>query len=126
MFEAFDVTSYYASNRSVLSLYASGRTTGMVLRSGDKYTVATPIYVGYALPHAIQSNDIGGANLTEWFAQKFNLNSNLECVRDIKEKLCYIALDYDEEMKKVAAENSVHEEYELPDGKKIIVGTERF
>jgi len=124
MFEAFDVMSYFASNRSVLSLYASGRTTGMVLSSGDRYTVATPIYLGYALPHAIQSNDIGGANLTEWFAQKFNLKSNLESARDIKEKLCYIAVDYDEEMKKAAAD--VQEEYEFPDGKKMIIGTERF
>merc|ERR1719419_707907 len=126
MFQAFDVMGYYACNSSVLSLYASGRTTGMVLSSGDRYSVATPIYEGYALPHAIHSNDIGGANLTEWFAQKFNLESNVESARDIKEKLCYIALDYDEEMKKAAAENSVHEEYELPDGKKIIIGTERF
>jgi len=129
MFETFGVLGYHVYNSSVLALYASGRTSGMILCSGDRHSVAMPIYMGYALPHAIRCNDIGGAQLTEWFAQNLNLKTvtkafTLELAEDIKEKLGYIALDYGEEIEKATAESDV--QYELPDGQTITIGTERF
>lgn len=60
MFETFNVPSMYLAIQSVLALYSTGRTTGVVLDSGDGLTSSVPIYEGYAMPLAIQRNDFAG------------------------------------------------------------------
>jgi len=47
-------------------------------------------------------------------------------VRDVKEKLSYIALDFDNEMKDANESSDKEKTYELPDGNIITLGTERF
>lgn len=122
MFEDFDVPAMYIQIQAVLSLYAAGRTTGIVVDSGDGVTHTVPIFEGYQIPHAIDKILLAGRDLTQFLARilkddnyNFETSAEKESVRDMKEKCCYVADDYEAEVKKAAEDSGLAKSYTLPD-----------
>eukprot|EP00928_Gymnodinium_smaydae_P008574 TRINITY_DN13118_c0_g1_i1.p1 TRINITY_DN13118_c0_g1~~TRINITY_DN13118_c0_g1_i1.p1 ORF type:complete len:377 (-),score=38.52 TRINITY_DN13118_c0_g1_i1:111-1241(-) len=133
MFETFEVPALFVAIQAVLSLYASARTTGIVFDSGDSVSHIVPIYEGYALPHGILRMNLAGRDLTDYLNEiltergySFTRPAEREVVRDIKETLTYVALDFDTEMMESAESWDKEETYELPAGNVVRVGNERF
>ena len=131
LFERFNSTHFNLTSCSVLSMFASGRTTGLSIDSGHDQTLICPIYGGFPLRNALQKQDFGGLHLTEYLMKiltergySFTTNAEREIVRDIKEKLCHVFSieeqnDYDRGC-------NLEPSYELPDGQVITIGNEKF
>eukprot|EP00029_Vermamoeba_vermiformis_P000868 TRINITY_DN11048_c0_g1_i1.p1 TRINITY_DN11048_c0_g1~~TRINITY_DN11048_c0_g1_i1.p1 ORF type:complete len:806 (-),score=85.46 TRINITY_DN11048_c0_g1_i1:335-2725(-) len=103
MFETYEVPALCMTPQSVLALYSTGRTTGIVLESGHRSTHAVPIYEGHIISHAVQSREEGGSDLTEYMLQMIQglyvtRQSDREVARDAKERFCFVSLDVEKEL----------------------------
>jgi centractin len=131
LFETFNVPALYTSIQAVLSLYASGRTTGIVLDAGDGVSHAVPVYEGFSMTSSIRRIDVAGRDVTEYMqtllrkaGYVFHTSAEKEVVRMIKEKVSYVAADPKREEKEWASAkmgDGKVVEYVLPDGNKIKV-----
>lgn len=132
-FEALNVPALFFSLQAILSLYASGRTTGVVLDCGDGVTHAVPVYEGFALPHAITRMDLAGRDVTSHLqlllrrgGHNLDTSAELEVVRQIKEQCCVVAFNPAEQEKHSLEKLSRECRYTLPDGTSLEIGPESF
>lgn len=132
MFEHFNVSSLYIAPDPVLSMYAHGSISGLVYTSGDAVTSLYPIYEGFPIPNHVKRIEFGGLDITESVSKSLcekGYNNVSACVndmftvRDIKERLCYVPLDYEHERKKL---RETAKTYTLPDGQSISLDEARF
>ena len=128
MIETFNVQNVYIGNQAVLGLYATGLTTGTVLDSGAGITHAVPIFEGFAIPHAIHTIGVSGNDLTEFMQKTLmehpeygkmtnTINDSYACrqlCETYKEKGCFVAQDYDAEVKTAQEHNGIMKEFDLP------------
>jgi len=132
-FETFNAPAMYISPQAILSLYSSGRTTGVVVDCGDGVTSAVPIYKGFALAHAITRSDYGGRDVTNRLqlllrrgGYVFHTSAEKEIVRTMKEVHCYVALNPEREESLELQQHTTIQTYKLPDGTPVQLGPERF
>jgi actin len=133
MFETFSVPAMYVAIQATMSLYSAGRTTGLVCDAGDGVTHTVPIYEGFSIPHAVQRIQLAGRDLTDFLVKlmterghSFTSSAEREIVRDMKEKTAFIAIDFEACMKEAQESSKYEKNYELPDGRVISIGSERF
>lgn len=129
-FETFNIPALFIAPRPVLSLYAIGNTTGIVVNIGEGVNHVLPVYKGSDLTYALLQAEISGAELTDHFMNlvstenpefesSFPTHAAREIARDMKEKSCYVASYYETEIPKKKA-------YTLPSGKTLTLGAECY
>ncbi|EFA86049.1 hypothetical protein PPL_01284 [Heterostelium album PN500] len=124
MFETLSVPALYISSTPVLSLYASGQTSGLVIESGYGVSHTVPIYEGSLIAKGVKRLNLAGDGLTEYMKKLLedrDITLDMDTALDIKEKFAYISLDNNESDKQ-----NDHSSYELPDGQVITIGEERY
>ncbi|KAG4938328.1 hypothetical protein JHK86_044469 [Glycine max] len=133
MFEKYNFAGVFIQIQAVLTLYAQGLLTGLVIDSGDGVTHVVPVVDGYSFPHLTKRMNVAGRHITSYLVDllsrrgyALNRNADFETVREIKEKLCYISYDYKREYQLGLETTILVKNYTLPDGRVIKVGTERF
>lgn len=135
MFESFGVQNLFLGQEAGMLVYDHGITTGIACLCGDDVTEAVPIFEGFPLTYAINKQlNSAGKELTKFLSQLlteraykfFNLFER-EIVRDIKERHCYVTMDYKSELRDSYNNPGKFERhYEMPDGSLISLGNQRF
>ena len=128
MFEKIKVPGLYIESQALLSLSSAGKYNGMVIDSGEGITNCVPIMDSFEISEACTSLDVAGVDLNDFMVrsmaergQRFSTSGEKDIVRKIKEKVCYVPLDFEEELKLCEPYD-----YELPDGSHIFVKDERI
>lgn len=133
MFEKYQFSEVYIAIQAVLTLYAQGLLTGVVVDSGDGVTHICPVYEGFSLPFLTKRLDIAGRDITRYLIKllllrgyAFNHTADFETIRQMKENLCYVAYDINQEQKLANETTNLVESYTLPDGRIVKISGERF
>jgi len=133
MFETYHFSGVHVEIQAVLSLYAQGLVTGIVVDSGDGVTHLVPVFEGFCMEDIVSRLDLAGRDITNYLIKlllvrgyAFNKTADFETVRIIKEKFCYVSCDQSLDKKLALETTTLVQSYELPDGRIIKIGAERF
>lgn len=133
MFEKYGFGSCKVSIQAMLVLYAQGLLTGVVVDSGDGVSHIVPVWEGICPPLLIKRLNVAGRHITRYLIKllqvrgyAFNRTADFETVRQIKEKVCYVGYDMEIERKLAQETTTLITQYELPDGRVIKIGSERY
>ncbi|XP_004711015.1 actin-like protein 7B [Echinops telfairi] len=130
LFETFGIPAMHITSQALLSIYSYGKTSGLVVESGHGVSHVVPISEGDLLPGLSQRADYAGGELTNHLMRLLNEaghafgDDHLHIMEHIKKKCCYAALVPEHELRLPLEQLRV--DYELPDGKRITIGQERF
>lgn len=71
MFEKYNIPAFFLCKNAVLTAFANGRSTGLVIDSGATQTSAVPVHDGYVLQQAIVKSPLAGDFITAQCRQMF-------------------------------------------------------
>lgn len=133
MMEKYRFGAVQVGIQAMLTLYAQGLLTGLVLDSGDGVTHVVAVYDGFVPQHLTRRLDVAGRHITRYLIKllllrgyAFNRTADFQTVAEIKEKLSYVALEPAKERALARETTVLMEKYTLPDGRVIQIGRERF
>ncbi|MBD3186003.1 hypothetical protein GF325_04160 [Candidatus Bathyarchaeota archaeon] len=131
-FETFQTDAVVIFPSAVMALVNAGLSTGLVVEVGEGMAFIVPIHDGEVISYAVNRLALGGVdvneNLKNYLMQEghhLNFSAQKEILRDIKEKLCYVAEDVNVEAQN-AYNMNIRRSYTLPDGSNIEIGNSRF
>jgi len=131
MFERYGFAEVNVSVQAILALNSQGLTSGFVVDSGDGVTHLVPVTEGYLEPALVQRVNLAGRHVTEHLMKllvgqghPLNSTADFETVREVKQRLCYVALDPQAERKLARETTLVDRLYTLPDSRTMRVGAE--
>ena len=133
MFEKFGVPGFFLQTTSALSLVSEGRYTGVAVESGYGATYTSVVYEGHTLNYTIPKTLYAGQDM-DWYLQtllhsrghQFTTTAEHEMDKEMKERVCFVSEDYDRDLEISQNSDNLSKVYELPDGRKISVNSERF
>jgi len=133
MFERYGFAAANISVQAILALNSRGLTSGFIIDSGDGVTNLVPVYEGYVDAARVQRVNLAGRHVTEHLMKllvgqghPLNSTADFETVREVKQKLCYVALEPEAERRLARETTVVDRLYTLPDSRTMRVGSERF
>lgn len=133
MFEKYGFQAVNVSVQAIMALASQGLQTGMVVDSGDGVTHLVPVYQGFLEPSLVQRINLAGRHVTNQLMKllvanghPLNSTADFETVREMKQRLCYVANDLEVEQRFARETTVVERQYELPDSRVMRVGAERF
>jgi len=133
MFEKYNFPAAKVNIQAMLVLYAQGLMTGVVVDSGDGVTHIVPVWEGVCPPLLIKRLNVAGRDVTRYLIKllqlrgyAFNRTADFETVRQIKEKHCYVGYDIEVEKRLALETTTLMRTFNLPDGRQIKLGRERF
>jgi actin-related protein 2 len=133
LFSSLKFKAITMHEQAALVLYTQGVESGIVVEAGESRINIVPVYMGHAIPQLDKRFPIGGRALSLHLIKLLRLKGyhldareDLETARQIKEKLCYVALDKNQEQRLAEETTVLVENYCLPDGSCLKIGRERF
>eukprot|EP00892_Ulva_mutabilis_P009540 jgi/Ulvmu1/6959/UM033_0016.1 len=134
MFEDFRFSQLMVQPQAVLALYSQGRTTGLVVDSGAAVTHIVPVCDGHSDPHHIKRLNVAGDHVTQRLADLLHMrgyavgaaHTASGALQRLKERCCYVAVDYGKEIALAQQTTCLAATYDLPDGQRVRIAAERF
>ncbi|MFX0162413.1 MAG: hypothetical protein ACFE68_03620 [Candidatus Hodarchaeota archaeon] len=132
-FERINAPAVMLLDKNVLALFSTGKVTGIIVNIEENFTEIVPIKDARPIVEAMVSLKLGGKTITETLEKLlgkkgmgFTTRLEKRSLKDIKEKLCYVSLNFDEEVKMEEKPETIEKIYETPFGEIITLNAERF